>query len=167
MALWPAHPPTHPLAPSPGQEQIISWDAERLKLEHWGEPFYDTDKVTGTMQRFKVTFLREALGHQMSKFHSNLSVMQRNLSDANVQLQDVNRRLRARRRELLPLEQGIHTRTLEIRRERFREGKLRDQLAAARIQGLVSFRAWFVLRPRLANLCSLPQRPTMMPPSVP
>jgi hypothetical protein len=87
-------------------------------MAHWREKSYDTDKITGTMQRFRVEFLREALGQQMAKFHSNLNFMQKQFSDAAIQLQDVNRRLRTKKRELMPLERGIQTRTLEIRRER-------------------------------------------------
>ena len=76
----------------------MTWDVERLKLASWRDKFYDTDKITGTMQRFKVTFLQEALGHQMTKFHRNLERMQKQFAEVSIQLQDVNRRLRARRR---------------------------------------------------------------------
>jgi hypothetical protein len=101
------------------QEQIIAWDEERHKMESWRDKFYDTDKITGTKQRFKVDFLKAALGQQMAKFHSNLNFMQRQFNEASIHLQDVNRRLRAKKRELMPLERGIQTRTLEIRRERW------------------------------------------------
>ena len=115
----------------------MTWDVERLKLASWRDKFYDTDKITGTMQRFKVTFLQEALGHQMTKFHRNLERMQKQFAEVSIQLQDVNRRLRARRRELMPLQRGIYARTLEVRRERFQFNKQRANLAAAKIQGLI------------------------------
>jgi hypothetical protein len=34
------------------QEKIIMWEDERVKLLAWGRKEYDTDKLTGTVQRY-------------------------------------------------------------------------------------------------------------------
>ena len=119
------------------QQQLVDWEAERRKLDTWREKTYDTDKITGTMQRFKVDFIRNALAHQMIKFHANLKYLQQQSYNLTTQLHDLNRQRRNKKRELIPLESGIQRRTLEERRTRFNNNKMRRHLAAARIQGLV------------------------------
>ncbi len=115
----------------------MTWDAERRKLEDWKHPTYDTDALTGTKQRYKVAFLKDALGGQMARFHSNLKTMQDQLYKATEQLSAANRELRMKRREMIPLEKGIATRTMQERRDRFKKRKETRHLAAATIQGMV------------------------------
>ncbi len=65
--------------------------------------------------RYETKFLRDALQTQIRAFHENLKTLKKNKEEAAIRLHDVNRQLRAKRRELVPLEKGVVTRTLEVR----------------------------------------------------
>ena len=68
------------------------------------------------LYRYETKFVKEALGVQIRQFHENLEKLYKVKEEAAARLHDVNRRLRAKRRELAPLEKGVVHRTLEVGR---------------------------------------------------
>lgn len=118
------------------EDRFLSWSREYDKIKAVKAKEVDSDKVTGTTQRFETAFLRRALRTQIKAMRRNLEKLQSQREEVVFRLHDIDRRLRGKRRDLIPLEKDVITTTLDARKQRFADRQLRDNLAAAKIQAL-------------------------------
>ena len=71
-----------------------TWAAEYKVVLSVQDEFYDSDKVTGTLQRFHTKFLRKALRTQLRTLEKELEKRHEAVEDATYRMHDIERRLR-------------------------------------------------------------------------
>ena len=99
--------------------------------------YFDSDKITGTMQRFKTSYLQGALKEALDDNRSRCEIETRTLEDNDKKLREIQKKLRLKQRELTPLLEGVENKARAERPEKLRS-KIRMREAAARgIQSLL------------------------------
>ena len=119
-----------------GERLVVEWTAELEEVKTIKAKFYDSAKISGVPQRYKTSFLRQALETHIADMKKRLIVFRRKLTEAAVDLRDVDRLLRAKRRELKPLEEDVEARARMSRDKRLKERVLLERWAASKIQAV-------------------------------
>ena len=103
--------------------------SKELKAEVEGElrevsivkaPFYDTNKITGIMQRFKTSYLKTALEATIDGLTARAEVESRAVVQVARSMNEVDKAIRILQRKLKPLLQSCETDVREQRGERLR-----------------------------------------------
>ena len=125
-----------------GNQLLKDWGAELEEVKTIKAKFYDSAKISGVPQRYKTSFLRQALETHIADMTKRLVVLNKKLTESAVDLRDCDRLLRAKRRELKPLEEDVEARARMSRDKRLKDRVLLERWAAAKLQAL--YRGWRV-----------------------
>lgn len=108
--------------------------------------FHDSSRITGTPQRFLTQYLQVQLSDQLRALRVSIALDSRALETLENCYSEVSSRLRAVRRELEPLTDGVVAKTRESRVRRLQDRVRRERKAATDIQR--AFRGFRVRRAR-------------------
>jgi hypothetical protein len=126
------------------QQKMQSWAREAEDLRHVGLTEVDSDKITGTKQRYKAPWLRARLVEAMDGMQREIRRLEEEYEKASFQANDVGRRLRAAERVVGPMREAVVETVLLARRQQFMDYRQRRRWAAAKMQA--AFRAHAIRR---------------------
>lgn len=119
-----------------GERLLKDWGEELVEVNTIKAKWYDSAKISGVPQRYKTSFLRQALNTHIADMTRRMVVFRKKLTESAVDLRDVDRLLRAKRRELKPLEEDVEARARMSRDKRLKERVLLERWAASKIQAV-------------------------------
>lgn len=116
------------------EEKKKEWEAELESLSSVRAQEVDSDKISGSSQRYPVPWLRERLVQSLKGMEGKRRVLRLKLDGIQEQSNEASRRLRAAQREVAPLQGRTLGWAKEQRRLRWKRWGARRAAAAAALQ---------------------------------
>lgn len=117
------------------------------KTMHIKTKFHDSSRITGTPQRFLTQYLQVQLSDQLRALRVSIALDTRALETLESTYSEISGKLRAVRRELEPLTDGVVNKTRENRTRRLQDRVRSERKAATNIQRMFrGFRARCAVR---------------------
>ncbi|KAA0151773.1 hypothetical protein FNF28_07096 [Cafeteria roenbergensis] len=113
-----------------------SWAREAEELRHQGTAEVDSEKLTGTKQRYRADWLRTRLVEAMDGLQRELRRLEQEDEDAQAALTAVQRRVRACERVVGPTQEEAVRTVLLARRAAAKADRERRRAGASRVQAL-------------------------------
>ncbi|KAA0146293.1 hypothetical protein FNF31_07816 [Cafeteria roenbergensis] len=118
------------------RERMRSWAREAEELRHQGTAEVDSEKLTGTKQRYRADWLRTRLVEAMDGLQRELRRLEQEDEDAQAALTAVQRRVRACERVVGPTQEEAVRTVLLARRAAAKADRERRRAGASRVQAL-------------------------------
>ncbi|KAA0149149.1 hypothetical protein FNF29_06237 [Cafeteria roenbergensis] len=118
------------------REVMRSWAREAEELRHQGTAEVDSEKLTGTKQRYRADWLRTRLVEAMDGLQRELRRLEQEDEDAQAALTAVQRRVRACERVVGPTQEEAVRTVLMARRAAAKADRERRRAGASRVQAL-------------------------------